>query len=82
MIKIFSHLMTENSIEVNHIKATNIIEKVKKLIDNYDPLVSSEQRDKEIDRNIKQAQSLLDDAKNNLEVEDFLLNGPKGKDPK
>jgi hypothetical protein len=74
--------MTENSIEINHIKAINIMEKVKKLIDNYDPLVSSEQQDKEITRNIKTAQSLLDDAKIDIEVEDFLLNGPKGKDPK
>lgn len=63
-------------------QAEEIIEKLKNLIDNYNPMVSSEIQDKRIQKNKRLAQKLLNDAGDYLEVEDFLLYGPKGKDPK
>lgn len=80
-IRIDGYLMIEDA-EINQAKAENIIEKIKKRIDNYDPMISSELQEREIQRDIKKAELLLGEARNCLEVEDFLLNGPKGKEPK
>ena len=68
-------------VDINQSKANNIIDRIQKRIQEYNPLDSSESFDKEIQEDIKKAQELLDDVRNYLEVYDFLNEGPKGKDP-